>query len=65
MIPSRLITGIIFLIFGIVLTVVGIFAIPALIWGIVFLALGIYMLVNDNEDMIEPIKSHGGKKKNE
>jgi len=57
MIPSRLITGIIFLIFGIFLTVVGIFAIPALIGGIIFITLGLYMLLVDNEDKIEPIKS--------
>lgn len=65
MIPSRLITGIIFLVLGLTLIIASIFTIAPLIGGIIFLALGIYMLVNDDEDKIEQIKSHGGKKKNE
>ncbi len=57
MIPSRVITGIVLLILGLILTVVGVFTIAPLVWGIIFVILGLYMLLVDNEDKIEPIKS--------
>jgi len=61
---SQLIMGIIFTLGGLVLTIVSFFTeFFVLIYGLPLLVLGIFILLNKKEDVIEPIKKQGGKKK--
>ncbi len=56
--------GIIFTLGGLVLTIVSFFTeFFVLIYGLPLLVLGIFILLNKKEDVIEPIKKQGGKKK--
>tara|TARA_Y100000034_G_C6567812_1_gene245964 strand:- start:45 stop:245 length:201 start_codon:yes stop_codon:yes gene_type:complete len=58
---SRTITGLVLLIFGIVMLGFGVFIYVTLPYGIVAVILGLFILFNNKEDHIEPIK---GKRKN-
>jgi len=61
---SQLIIGIIFIIGGIILTVVAFFVgLFVLIYGLPLLIIGIFILLNRKEDVIEPIKKKTGGKK--
>ncbi|MBA7540972.1 hypothetical protein ES705_33276 [subsurface metagenome] len=61
---SQLVMGIIFTLGGLVLTIVSFFTeFFVLIYGLPLLVLGIFILLNKKEDVIEPIKKQGGKKK--
>ena len=61
---SQLIIGIIFIIGGVILTVVAFFVgLFVLIYGLPLLIIGIFILLNRKEDVVEPIKKRGGKKK--
>ncbi len=61
---SQLIIGIVFIIGGLILTVVAFFAgFFVLIYGLPLLIIGIVILLNKKEDVVEPIKKRGGKKK--
>ena len=60
---SQLIIGIIFIIGGLVLTVIAFFAsLFILIYGLPLLIIGLFILLNRKEDVVEPIKKRGGKK---
>lgn len=54
---SRTITGGILLIFGICMTVLGLFIFVTLPYGLIGIGLGTYILLNKNEDKIERIKT--------
>ena len=54
---SRTFTGIILIIFGIVMTVLGLFTLVTLPYGIIALVLGIIIFFNNREDHIEKIKT--------
>ena len=61
---SQLIIWIVFIIGGVALTFVSFFTgYFILIYGLPMLVLGVWMLLNKKEDVIEPIKKRGGKKK--
>ena len=61
---SQLIIGIIFIIGGVILTVVAFFVgLFVLIYGLPLLIIGIFILLNKKEDVIEPIKKKTGGKK--
>ena len=61
---SQLIIGIVFILGGLALTIVAFFAsLFILIYGLPLLIIGIVMLLNKKEDVVEPIKKRGGKKK--
>ncbi len=61
---SQLIIGIVFTLGGLALTIVSFFAgFFILIYGLPLLVMGIVILLNKKEDMVEPIKRRGGKKK--
>ena len=61
---SQLIIGIIFIFGGLVLTIAAFFTeFSVLIYGLPLIVLGIFILLNKKEDVIEPIKKQGGKKK--
>jgi membrane-bound ClpP family serine protease len=57
---SRTITGSILLIFGICMTLAGLFVFVTLPYGIIAIVLGAVILMNKNEDKIERIKKHKG-----
>ena len=60
---SRIITGIVMIVLGLILIGVSYFVkFISLIWGIPLVILGIFILLNKKEDKIEEIKSQGGKK---
>lgn len=60
---SQLIIGTIFIIGGVILTVVAFFAsLFILIYGLPILIIGLFILLNRKEDLVEPIKKRGGKK---
>lgn len=55
---SRTITGILAVLFGLFLTILGIFKDPwVLIYGIPIIIIGIFIFLNKKEDNIEEIKS--------
>mgnify|MGYP007094924135 CR=1 FL=1 len=57
------ISGILVLGLGIVLLLLGIFvSFVFYIYGGISFILGVFILINNNEDKIEQINSHGGKK---
>jgi len=61
---SQLIIGIVFIIGGLILTVVAFFAgFFVLIYGLPLLVIGIVILLNKKEDVVEPIKKRTGGKK--
>jgi hypothetical protein len=61
---SQLIIGIVFTLGGLALTIVSFFVgLFLLIYGLPILVIGIVVLLNKKEDVIEPIKKRGGKKK--
>ena len=61
---SQLIIGIVFIVGGVALTILSFFAgLFILIYGLPLLILGIVILLNQKEDVVEPIKKRGGKKK--
>ena len=60
---SQLIIGVLFVIGGVILTIVAFFAgFFVLIYGLPLLVFGIIILLNKKEDVVEPIKKQGGKK---
>lgn len=60
---SQLIIGTIFILGGLILTVVAFFAsLFILIYGLPILIIGLVILLNRKEDVVEPIKKRGGKK---
>ena len=60
---SQLIIGILFVIGGVALTILSFFAgFFILIYGLPLLVVGVVILLNQKEDIVEPIKKNGGKK---
>jgi len=61
---SQLIIGILFVLGGLALTITAFFTgWWLLIYGLPILIIGIVILLNKKEDVVEPIKKRGGKKK--
>ena len=61
---SRTITGILIILFGLILIFISFFnSFIILIYAIPIFIIGIFILLNKNEDKIEKIKMKGGRKK--